>query len=164
MKGINEEGYLIIEDRIYTIRGMQTMTPYGERFRTLLEELIPEIPASANVTPPFWCDHGNGIRLGEGSFLNFGCTILDGTYVTIGRHTLLCPNCQLYIPSILKTICCVILLRRRYDYWLGVNLTLYPGVIIDDRVIVVAGSVVVHDVPSDVMVTGNPVVVKRHLK
>lgn len=73
-------------------------------------------------------------------------------------------NCQLYIPSILKTICCVILLRRRYDYWLGVNVTLYPGVIIDDRVIVVAGSVVVHDVPSDVMVTGNPVVVKRHLK
>lgn len=122
------------------------------------------IPASANVTPPFWCDHGNGIRLGEGSFLNFGCTILDGTYVTIGRYTLLCPNCQLYIPSILKTICCVILLRRRYDYWLGVNVTLYPGVIIDDRVIVVAGSVVVHDVPSDVMVTGNPVVVKRHLK
>lgn len=35
------------------------------------------IPASANVTPPFWCDHGNGIRLGEGSFLNFGCTILQ---------------------------------------------------------------------------------------
>ena len=152
-------------------RRMQTMTPYDEGFRALVEELIPGIPASANITPPFWCDHGNGIRMGEGTFLNFGCTILDGAFVTIGNHTLLGPNCQLYTPQHPKDH----VLRRQTketahpitigeDCWLGGNVTVCPGVTIGDRVIVAAGSVVVHDVPSDVMLAGNPAVIKRHLK
>ena len=46
---------------------------------------------------------------------------------------------------------------------LGGNVTVCPGVTIGDRVIVAAGSVVVHDVPDDVLVAGNPAVIKRHL-
>lgn len=150
---------------------LQTMTPYDDGYRAVIEELVPGIPASANVTPPFYCDHGNGIRLGEGVFLNFGCTILDGAYVTIGDHTLLGPNCQLYTPQHPKDH----VLRRETketaypvtigeDCWLGGNVTVCPGVTIGDRVIVAAGSVVVHDVPDDVLVAGNPAVIKRHLK
>jgi len=45
MKGINEEGYLIIEDRIYTIRGMQVMIDrdiaalYGVETKRLNEQV-----------------------------------------------------------------------------------------------------------------------------
>ena len=150
---------------------LQTMTPYDEGYRSIVEELIPDMPASANVTPPFYCDHGHGIHLAEGVFLNFGCTILDGAHVRIGRHTLVGPNCQLYTPQHPKDH----VLRRETketaypitigeDCWLGGNVTVCPGVTIGNRVIVAAGSVVVHDVPDDVLVAGNPAVVKRHLK
>lgn len=149
---------------------MQTMTPYDAGLRGVLEELIPGIPESANITPPFYCDHGNGIRLGEGTFLNFGCTVLDGAYVTIGNHTLLGPNCQLYTPQ--HPMCHV---QRRGtketaypitigdDCWLGGNVTVCPGVTIGNRVIVAAGSVVTRDIPDDVLVAGVPATIKRHL-
>ena len=39
-----------------------------------------------------------------------------------------------------------------------------PGVTIGNRVVVAAGSVVVDDVPDDVLVAGNPAVVKRRLR
>lgn len=67
---------------------LQTMTPYDEDYRAVVEELISDMPASANVTPPFFCDHGSGIHLAEGVFLNFGCTILDSADVRIGRTPL----------------------------------------------------------------------------
>lgn len=150
---------------------LQTMTPYDDDYRSVIEELIPGIPATANICPPFNCDHGNGIRLAEDVFMNYGCVILDGAYVTIGRHTLLGPNCQLYTPQHPKDH----ILRRETketshpitigeDCWLGGNVTVCPGVTIGDRVIVAAGSVVVHDVPDDVLVAGNPAVIKRSLK
>ena len=78
---------------------LQTMTPYDNDYRAVIEDLIPGIPASANICPPFSCDHGNGIRLAEGVFMNYGCVILDGAYVTVGRNTLIGPHCQLYTPQ-----------------------------------------------------------------
>lgn len=103
--------------------------------------------------------------------MNYGCVILDGAFVTIGRHTLIGPHCQLYTPQQPKDH----VLRRETketshpitigeDCWLGGNVTVCPGVTIGDRVIVAAGSVVVHDVPDDVLVAGNPAVIKRYLK
>ena len=50
------------------------------------------------------------------------------------------------------------------DCWLGGNVTVCPGVTIGNRVIVAAGSVVTKDVPDDVMVAGNPAVIKKWLK
>ena len=149
---------------------LQTMTPYDADFRAVIEELIPGIPTSANICPPFNCDHGHGIRLGKGVFMNYGCTVLDGGYVTIGRHTLIGPNCQLYTPSHPKDY----VLRRETketaypitigeDCWLGGGVIVCPGVKIGDRVIVAAGSVVTRDIPSDVLIAGNPAVIKKHL-
>lgn len=149
---------------------LQRVTPYDEEFRPLIEELIPGIPASATICPPFYCDHGHGIRLGEGVFLNYGCTILDGALVTIGDHTLIGPNCQLYTPSHPKDH----ILRRETketaypitigcDCWLGGGVVVCPGVTIGDRVIIGAGSVVTRDLPSDVMAAGNPAQIKKKL-
>lgn len=64
------------------------MSTYDEGFREILEELVPDIPATSIICPPFHCDHGHGIRLGEHVFVNANCTFLDGGYITIGAHTL----------------------------------------------------------------------------
>lgn len=78
---------------------LQTMTAMDADYRTVIEELIPGIPASSTINPPFHCDHGHGIRLGENVFVNYGCTMLDGGLITIGAHTLIGPNCQLVTPN-----------------------------------------------------------------
>ena len=44
---------------------MRVMSTYDEDYRSLLEELVPGIPATSIICPPFHCDHGDGIRLGE---------------------------------------------------------------------------------------------------
>ena len=61
---------------------LNAMSGYEEECRSVLEELIPGIPASATICPPFCCDHGDGIRLGEHVFINSNCTFLDGGYIT----------------------------------------------------------------------------------
>ncbi|MEZ8310896.1 hypothetical protein OAA_10285 [Vibrio cyclitrophicus 1F175] len=48
--------------------------------------------------------------------------------------------------------------------WIGVNSTILPGVTIGEKSIVAAGSIVTKNVPSGVLVAGNPAVVKRKLR
>ena len=46
-------------------------------YRSVLEEMIPNVPKSVTILPPFHCDHGNGLHLGEGVFVNYNGTFLD---------------------------------------------------------------------------------------
>lgn len=77
---------------------MRCLSTYDETYRGLLEELIPDLPATSVICPPFHCDHGDGIRLGEHVFVNANCTFLDGAFITIGSHTLIGPCVQIYTP------------------------------------------------------------------
>ena len=77
---------------------LRMMSTYDDGFREVLEELVPGIPSTSVICPPFYCDHGHGIRLGEHVFVNANCTFLDGGYITIGAHTLIGPNVQIYTP------------------------------------------------------------------
>ena len=129
---------------------LNRMDGYDEEFRRVLEDLIPGIPASATIWPPFCCDHGDGIRLGEHVFINSNCTFLDGGYITIGAYTLVGPNVQIYTPQHPLDY-----LERRVEQEYA-----YP-VTIGDRCIIGAGSVVTKDIPSDCVAVGNPAKVIR---
>ena len=150
---------------------LQTMSFYDPDYRDVIEELIPDIPDSARICPPFLCDHGHGIILGEGVFINYNCVFLDGGYIRIGAHTLIGPCCQLYTPHHPLDY----ISRREEkefelpitigeDCWLGGGVIVCPGVTIGNRCVVAAGSVVTRDVPDDCLVAGNPAVFKRSLK
>ena len=77
---------------------MRCLSAYDEAYRGLLEQLIPGLPASATVFPPFYCDHGDGIVLGEHVFVNANCTFLDGAEIRIGAYTFLGPGVHIYTP------------------------------------------------------------------
>lgn len=151
-------------------RQLQTMTLTDEHYRDVIEQLIPGIPKSTTICPPFHCDHGSGITIGEHTFLNYNCTILDGAYVRIGHHVLIGPNCQLYTPQHPMNY-----LERRLpqetsypisigdDTWLGGGVIVCPGVTIGKRCIIGAGSVVTTDIPDDCMAAGVPAKVKKRL-
>lgn len=141
-----------------------------EDYPASLSELIPGAAPTATVVPPFRCDHGHMLRIGENTFVNTNCTMLDGGGIDIGAHTLIGPDCKFYTPQHPTDY-----IERRKpverglrivigdDCWLGGGVIVCPGVTIGDRTIVAAGSVVVHDLPSDVMAAGNPAKVKRKL-
>lgn len=150
---------------------LNRLTITSEGYREALEALIPGIPPSSEVCPPFFCDHGNGIRIGERSFINYNCTILDGAFVTIGDDVKIGPNCQIYTPQHPQHY-----LQRRGtretsypvtigdDTWLGGGVVVCPGVTIGKRCIIGAGSVVTRDIPDDSMAVGVPARVIRSLK
>ena len=150
---------------------LRSMTIYDEDYRQVIEELIPGIPQSTTICPPFHCDHGTGIILGENVFMNYDCIMLDGGYIRIGKHTLIGPHCQFYTLQHPMDY-----VERREeketaypitigeDCWLGGNVVVCPGVTIGNRCIIAAGSVVTKDIPDDSLAAGVPAVVKRSLK
>lgn len=149
---------------------LRMMSTYDDGYRAVLEALIPGIPASTVICPPFHCDHGHGIILGEHVFINANCTFLDGAYIRIGAHTLIAPNVQIYTPHHPLDY----RLRREgreyaypvtvgADCWIGGSTVICPGVTIGDRCVIGAGSVVTQDIPDDSLAVGNPCRVIRRL-
>lgn len=142
---------------------LQTMSLYDHDYRSVLEDLVPGIPEDSMICPPFYCDHGHGIRLGRHVFINANCTFLDGAYITVGDHTLIGPDVKIYTPHHPMDY-----IERREnkeyaypvtigaDCWIGGGVTICPGVTIGDRCVIGAGSVVTRDIPSDTVAAGNP--------
>lgn len=174
----NQEEYYFTDPEILkslihadkTCARLSNMTIFDENYREVLEELIPGVPNSVRIVPPFRCNHGHGLILGENVFLNYNCVALDGAFITIGANTRIGPGCQLLTPH--HPIDHV---ERREDKetafpinigedcWLGGGVIVCPGVTIGDRCIIAAGSVVAHDIPSDSLAAGCPAKVKKSL-
>jgi len=123
------------------------------------------------IQPPFFCDYGSNIRLGEKVFFNFNCVVLDVMEVKIGSNVLFGPSVQLYTAT--HPISAA--QRRTWlefakpveigsDVWVGGGAIICPGVKIGDATVIGAGSVVTRDIPSGVFAAGNPCRVIRSLE
>lgn len=136
----------------------------------ILKELIPDAGPGLWLQPPFYCDYGTNMKVGERVFFNFNCIVLDVTQVAIGSRTLFGPNVQIYTAthpldhkeraSGLEYAKPIVIGE---DVWVGGSAVICPGVTIGDRSIIGAGSVVTKDIPADVFAAGNPCKVIRAL-
>jgi maltose O-acetyltransferase len=130
--------------------------------RAILRELFGRGGDTVWMQPPFFCDYGTNIELGERVFFNFNCVVLDVCRVRIGDYTLFGPGVQILTavhPMNAE-------LRRREEYgkpieigadvWVGGAALILPGVRIGSRTVIGAGSVVTRDVPDAVFAAGNP--------
>lgn len=136
----------------------------------ILKELIPNAGSDLWLQPPFYCDYGSNMFVGEKVFFNFNCVVLDVTYVTIGSRTLFGPNVQIYTathPIDYKERASGLEYAKPIkigeDVWIGGSVVVCPGVTIGDRSVIGAGSVVTKDIPSDVFAAGNPCRMVRSL-
>jgi len=142
-----------------------------EERKRILKELIPESDDSLWLQPPFYCDYGSNIRVGQGVFFNFNCIVLDVMAVNIGSRTKFGPNAQIYTathPIDYQERASGVEYAKPItigeDVWVGGSVVICPGVKIGDRTIIGAGSVVTKDIPSDVFAAGNPCKVIRQLR
>jgi maltose O-acetyltransferase len=137
--------------------------------RRILRELFGAGGESVWMQPPFYCDYGANILLGERVFFNFNCVVLDVCRVTIGDFTLFGPAVQVYTATHPMDA-----ERRRQqefskpidigsDVWVGGGAIICPGVAIGSRSVIGAGSVVTRDIPDRVFAAGNPCRVVRDI-
>jgi maltose O-acetyltransferase len=136
--------------------------PVSQRHALLCERLA-RVGKGAVIRPPFHCDYGYNISLGDGVFLNFNCIILDVVEVSIGNGTQIGPAVQIYTadhPRDAETRKTGLEFGRPVrigsDVWIGGGAILLPGVTIGDGALIGAGSVVTRDVAAGVTVAGNP--------
>jgi maltose O-acetyltransferase len=130
---------------------------------SILRELLGRIGPGASVEPPFYCDYGSNIVLGERFYANTGCVVLDCEAVEIGARVKLGPGVQLLAVSH-PLDAAERALGLEYgepitigdDVWIGGGAIVLGGVTIGDRAVVGAGGVVTRDVPADDVVAGNP--------
>ncbi len=137
--------------------------------RRILIDLFGQGGDSVWMQPPFFCDYGSNILLGQRVFFNFNCVVLDVCQVTIGDFTLFGPAVQIYTATHPMNA----ELRRRQEFakpirigsdvWVGGGAILCPGVTIGSRCVIGAGSVVTRDIPDGVFAAGNPCRVIREI-
>ena len=137
----------------------------------MLQKMLGQADQDTFINQPFFCDYGRHIRVGKRFFANFGLTVLDETFVTIGDDCFVGPGVHIYTachstePAERAT-------RKEWakpvtignNVWIGGNVTILPGVTIGDNCTIGAGSVVTHPIPANSIAAGNPAKIIKKLK
>jgi maltose O-acetyltransferase len=146
--------------------------PYerSEERAAALADLLASVGEGTFVRPPFYCDYGDGIRIGARTFVNFNCTMLDGAPITVGDECLIASGVQLItathpVDPVARRAAWEQALPVVIEdgVWLGAGALVCPGVSIGENTIVGAGSVVTRDLPAGVVAYGNPARVAREI-
>jgi maltose O-acetyltransferase len=146
-----------------------TREAHQDERRRILRELFGRGGDTAWMQPPFFCDYGSNIELGERVFFNFNCIVLDVCHVRIGDFSLFGPAVQIYTP--MHPLDAELRRQKEFgkpvaigsDVWVGGGAIILPGVRIGSRAVIGAGSVVTRDVPEGVFAAGNPCRVIRDI-
>ncbi len=136
-----------------------------EQKRILMEAIFGKT-TDAWIEPPFYFCYGTHIEIGKGSYLNMNCNFIDDGLIHIGKNVLF--GAAVTIATVGHPVNPQM---REYMYtapvaigdncWIGANVTILPGVTIGENSVIGAGSVVVRDIPENVVACGNPCRVVR---
>lgn len=141
-----------------------------EAQQTILQELLGKMGRETIITPPFWCDYGYNITVGDYFYSNHGMIITDGAKVTFGDNVFVAPNCcfttaeHAIDPEMRKAgveIAKPITVGN--NVWIGAGSTILAGVEIGDNTVIGAGSVVTKSIPSNVVAVGVPCKILREI-
>lgn len=137
----------------------------------LVADLFGSVGDDVYLEPPFRCDYGYNIHVGDDFYTNFDCVILDAGRVEIGDDCMLAPGVHIYTathpleaakrvkgPEYTKPV------TVGDEVWIGGRAVLNPGVTVGDGAVIGSGAVVTDDVPANVVVQGNPAEIVKELE
>lgn len=132
-----------------------------------LEELFGRSLDDVRILTPFICDFGNRVKFGKGVFINHsailsasgGIEFEDGVMTAPGLR-IATINHDMNERHIIYTYGKVTIKKNA---WIGMNVTICPGVTIGEYAVVAAGAVVTKDVPDHAVVGGVPAKVIKYL-
>lgn len=129
----------------------------------LLRKLFGKLGKDPYVEPAIFCGFGSNIEAGDRFFANNNCVFIDPGKIIFGNDVMIGPMCGFYTANhpldgaqrvqgyeYAKPI------RVGNNVWFGGHCVILPGVTIGDNCVIGAGSVVTHDIPSNVLAVGNP--------
>lgn len=167
LDGLSEER-MACKKKLYEYN--QSRPEQEEERSQLIKIILGKSGKNTYIEPPFRCDYGYNIEVGDNFYANYNVTILDIAKVTIGDNVMLAPNVSIYTAGhpIHKDM-----RNTGYEYgieitigndvWIGGNTVIVPGVKIGNGVVIGAGSVVTKDIPDNVIAAGNPCKVIREI-
>lgn len=137
---------------------------------TLLKELFESTGEKLYIEPPFHCDYGCHISVGEWFYANYDCIMVDVCKVKIGDNVMFGPRVGIYTAG--HPIDAEIRntglefgapVTIGDNVWVGGSVVINPGVTIGNNVVIGSGSVVTKDIPDNVVAVGNPCRVLREI-
>jgi maltose O-acetyltransferase len=178
-----DAGLLAAAHRARALLAAFSATPSTNTIKrqAILAQLFGGIGEGVWIEPPFFCDYGENVYVGAGSFVNVNCVFLDSAEIRIGANALIGPGVQLLTPSHpLRADERIVSAKDRRpgqspyrtfarpirigdNVWIGGGTIVLPGVSIGDNVTIGAASVVTTDIPADSLALGQPCRVQRSL-
>jgi len=136
----------------------------------LLQKLFGKIGKNFEIEPPFHCDYGTNMEIGDSFYANFNFLVLDDGLVKIGDDALFGPNVSIFTATHLLD---PNLRPKNADYtkavtignnvWVGGGSIINPGVKIGDNCVIGSGSVVTKNIPANAVAVGNPCKVIKYI-
>lgn len=131
--------------------------------KSLMKKLLGKTGNTFHLEPPFYCDYGYNIEIGENFYSNHNCVILDGARVTFGDNVFIAPGCGFYtaghpldVESRNEGLEYAYPITVGNNVWIGAHVAVLPGVTIGDNAVIGAGSIVTKDIPANSVAVGNP--------
>ena len=178
-KRMRDGDYYVADDELsaLTKRAVRLLSLYEQAHPNdldiaayLLAQVLGHVGEGVDIRPPLRVDYGHNISIGDGSWVNYGMTVLDVAPVAIGTDVLIGPNCSLYTaihptepgPRRAKWESSAPITLED-NVWLGGSVVVCPGVTIGENSIIGAGAVVTRDIPANCIAAGNPARVIKDL-
>ena len=135
-----------------------------------LKRIFGKVGRNCNILPPFRCDYGYHIEVGDNFFANYNFIVLDGNYVRIGDNVWIAPNVGIYaaghpfdVEERIGGLEYAFPVMIGDNVWIGAGVQIIGGVTIGSNSVIAAGSVVIRDVPEGTLVAGNTCRVVRKI-
>ncbi|HKX53280.1 MAG TPA: sugar O-acetyltransferase [Nitrosospira sp.] len=165
---------LLVEERKRARRLMKafndSLPDETEKRSAILRELLGASGSNLHIEPPFYCDYGYNLLVGDNFYANFNCMVLDCAQVIMGHNVFLGPAVQIYAathPLAAKERDAGLEAAKPVtvedSVWIGGGTIINPGVTIRRDTTIGSGSIVTRDIPANVFAAGNPCKVIRHL-
>ncbi len=132
-----------------------------------LEELFGRKLDDVRILTPFTCDFGNTVKFGKGVFINHSAILSSSGGIEFEDGCMAAPGLRIatinHDMNKRHTTYTYGKVTIKKNAWLGMNVTICPGVTIGEYAVVAAGAVVTKDVPDYAVVGGVPAKVIKML-